>query len=86
MSNLDKVAVLGAGVLGGQIAWHSAFKGKTVAVYDISQQALDRCRVAHEQYAAIYLAELGASDHDIADTRTRLTYTTALGSAVSHQH
>ncbi|WP_431958025.1 3-hydroxyacyl-CoA dehydrogenase [Nocardia lijiangensis] len=83
MSTLDNVTVLGAGVLGGQIAWHSAFKGKTVVVYDISQEALDRCRVAHEQYAAIYLAAVGASDHDIAGTRARLTYTTSLASAVS---
>lgn len=85
MSSLDKVAVLGAGVLGAQIAWHSAFKGKTVTVYDISQEALDRCRDAHAQYAAIYLAEVGASDHDVADTRARLTYTTNLESAVSGQ-
>ncbi|MGF6886039.1 3-hydroxyacyl-CoA dehydrogenase [Nocardia sp. GAS34] len=83
MSTLDKVAVLGAGVLGGQIAWHSAVKGKTVTVYDISVEALDRCRAAHEQYAAIYLAEVGVSVHDIADTRARLTYATSLASAVS---
>jgi 3-hydroxyacyl-CoA dehydrogenase len=29
MSSLDKLTVLGAGLLGGQIAWHSAFKGNT---------------------------------------------------------
>ncbi len=28
MSQLNKITVLGGGVLGGQIAWHSAFKGK----------------------------------------------------------
>ena len=33
-SNLERLTVLGAGVLGGQIAWHSSFKGKTVVVYD----------------------------------------------------
>jgi 3-hydroxyacyl-CoA dehydrogenase len=31
-SKLDRVAVLGAGVLGGQIALHSAFKGKSVSL------------------------------------------------------
>ena len=62
MSTLDKLTVLGSGVLGGQIAWHSAFKGKTVVVYDIAPDALERCRTAHEQYAAIYFSEVGATD------------------------
>ncbi|MEU6581516.1 3-hydroxyacyl-CoA dehydrogenase [Nocardia sp. NPDC046763] len=83
MSNLQKVTVLGGGVLGSQIAWHSAFKGKDVVVFDISGAALDRCRAAHEQYAAIYLAEVGATDRDIADTRSRLTYTTVLSTAAA---
>lgn len=83
MSQLNKITVLGGGLLGGQIAWHSAFKGKTVAVYDISQDALDMCQAAHDQYAAIYLADVGASEEDIANTRSRLIYTTDLSSAVA---
>ncbi len=68
MSGLNRVTLLGSGVLGGQIAWHSAFKGKTVAVYDIAADAIERCRAAHDQFAAIYLADLGATDADIAAT------------------
>ncbi|WP_063047572.1 3-hydroxyacyl-CoA dehydrogenase NAD-binding domain-containing protein [Nocardia pseudovaccinii] len=83
MSTLEMLTVLGSGVLGGQISWHSAFKGKTVTVYDIDVEALDRCRAAHEQYAAIYLAEVGATDADIATTHDRLTYTIDLADAVS---
>ncbi|MFD8006526.1 3-hydroxyacyl-CoA dehydrogenase [Streptomyces mirabilis] len=83
MSSLERLTVLGAGVLGGQIAWHSAFKGKTVAVYDIAQDAIDRCRAAHEQYAAIYRSEVGASDADMTATRQRLTYGTDLATAVA---
>ena len=83
MSSLDRLTVLGAGVLGGQIAWHSAFKGKTVAVYDIAPGAIDRCRAAHEQYAAIYLSDVGAGDADITATRQRLTYGTDLAAAVA---
>ena len=48
MAQLNRIAVAGAGVLGGQIAWHSAYKGKTVAVYDISSDGLDKCRAAHD--------------------------------------
>lgn len=34
MQALHRVTVLGGGVLGGQIAWHCAYKGRTVTVYD----------------------------------------------------
>jgi 3-hydroxybutyryl-CoA dehydrogenase len=84
MSRLNKVAVLGAGVLGGQIAWHSAYKGKTVTIYDIAGDALEHCCHMHDQYAAIYLADLGASDADIVATRARLAYSTDLAEAVAH--
>ena len=60
-------------MLGGQIAWHSAFKGKTVVVHDISSDGLDKCRAAHEQYAAVYPKDVGATDSDIEATRARLT-------------
>jgi 3-hydroxyacyl-CoA dehydrogenase len=83
MSSLERLTVLGAGVLGGQIAWHSAFKGKTVAVYDIAQDAIDRCRATHGQYAAIYRSDVGASDADITATRQRLTYGIDLATAVA---
>jgi len=36
-SNLNNLTVAGAGVLGGQIAWQSAFKGKNVVVYDVTE-------------------------------------------------
>ena len=61
----------------------SAFKGKTVTVYDIAHEALDGCRAAHLEYATIYASEVGASDADIAVTMQRLTYTTDLAAAVA---
>ncbi|WP_182379392.1 3-hydroxyacyl-CoA dehydrogenase [Nocardioides sp. WS12] len=83
MSSLDNLTVLGSGVLGGQIAWHSAYKAKKVVVYDIDLDAIDRCRATHDQYAAIYLSEVGASEADIVATRQRLTFTTDLAAAVA---
>lgn len=80
---LTKLTVLGGGVLGSQIAWHSAYKGKQVTVYDLYQEGLDNCRAAHERYKTIYLEQLGASDGDIAETRARLHFTTELASAVA---
>ena len=82
-SNLDRLTVLGAGVLGGQIAWHSAFKGKTVVVYEPFPEAIVKATVAHDSYARIYAMELGASDATIAETRARLSYSRNLQSAVA---
>lgn len=83
MSRIDHLTTLGSGVLGGQIAWHSAFRGKTVVACDVSDEALAKCRAAHEVYAGIYRSALGATEADIAQTRARLSYTSDLAAAVS---
>lgn len=82
-SGIKRLTVLGGGVLGGQIAWHSAYKGKSVTVYGRTPDSLARCRAAHDEYARIYQTDLGATDADIAATRDRLTYSTDLNAAVS---
>ena len=83
IQSLRSLTVLGGGVLGSQIAWHSAYKGKQVTVYDLHQAGLDNCRSAHDRYEAIYLQELGASAADIAATKARLDFTTDVASAVA---
>lgn len=82
-SDINKVCVLGAGVLGGQIAWHSAFKGKEVTVYDIHEDGLSACQRAHSQYAHIYKQDLSASDGDLQRTKDRLRFSTVLAEAVA---
>ena len=82
-SGLNRIVVLGAGVLGGQIAWHSAYMGKKVSVYDPFPEALEKAKKAHETYAGIYQAELGASEDEIAASRERLAYFGDMESAVS---
>ena len=52
-SGVNKLTLLGAGVLGGQIAWQSAFKGKTVVVYDLHEKGLEQCRADQLRYAGI---------------------------------
>lgn len=81
--NLNKLTVLGAGVLGGQIAWQSAFSGKDVVVYDLYAEGLERCRVAQKTYEHIYINDLGATEADMQETRGRLTFSTDLQQAVS---
>ena len=38
MAELTNVTVIGSGVLGSQIAFQAAYFGKTVTVYDISEE------------------------------------------------
>ncbi|WP_303699349.1 3-hydroxyacyl-CoA dehydrogenase NAD-binding domain-containing protein [Brevundimonas naejangsanensis] len=45
MSDIRKVAVLGTGVLGSQIAFQTAYSGFDVVAYDISEEALEQARV-----------------------------------------
>lgn len=67
--SLTHLTVIGSGVLGAQIAFHSAFKGKTVVVHDVDPASLARCRAVHAQYEQTYRAALGATDADIDGTR-----------------
>lgn len=83
MSNRDNLTVCGGGVLGGQIAWHSAYMGKNVTVYDVSGEALDACRGAHANYAQIYQADVGASKESVDAAQARVSYTHDLASAVA---
>jgi 3-hydroxyacyl-CoA dehydrogenase len=82
-SQLENITVLGAGVLGGQIAWHSAFRGKSVVVYDLRAEGIEQCRIAQQTYAHIYRQDLDASEGMIEETRARLTFTTDLAAAVA---
>lgn len=83
-SKRENLTVAGAGVLGGQIAWQSAYKGKNVVVYSRSEKGLENCRIAQKVYADIYKADLGATDEAIEQTLSRLTLTTNLEEAVSN--
>jgi 3-hydroxyacyl-CoA dehydrogenase len=81
--SLHRITVLGGGVLGGQIAWQSAFRGKTVVVYDLYEEGLAQCRTAQQTYAQIYQQELGATETMIDATRDRLSFTNDLRTAVA---
>jgi 3-hydroxyacyl-CoA dehydrogenase len=84
MSKIDQLTVMGAGVLGGQIAWHSAVKGKQVSVLDLSEDALAKCRLAHEQYATIYRGDLGLSEEQVEQARDRISYHSDTAEAVAN--
>ena len=80
--NIKNVTIAGAGTLGSQIAWQTAFKGFNVTVYDAFVKGLERGKQFHQQYANVFLKLRGASQEEIDLTFARLTYTTNLAEAV----
>lgn len=58
MIDIQKVTVLGTGVLGSQIAFQSAFRGFDVVAYDISDEALVQARSRLDGLVATYEKEI----------------------------
>jgi 3-hydroxybutyryl-CoA dehydrogenase len=83
-TRIDKVAVLGTGVLGSQIAFQTAYSGFDVTAYDISDEILDKARNGFAGIAARYEQEVkGASDDSIQAALARIGYSSRLDEAVS---
>jgi 3-hydroxybutyryl-CoA dehydrogenase len=81
--DIRNVMIAGGGTLGSQVAWQTAFSGFTVTVYDAFDAGLERSRAFHQEFAALFLNTRGASQDDIDQAHSRLTYTTSLEEAVS---
>jgi 3-hydroxybutyryl-CoA dehydrogenase len=81
---IKNVTIAGAGTLGSQIAWQTAFKGFNVTVYDAFEKGLERGKQFHQQYAKIFEKTRGVSKEDIKETFARLSYTTNLAEAVKN--
>lgn len=84
MDSIRKVTVLGAGVLGSQIAYQSAYKGFDVTSFDISDDALGAARARLAELAATYVREVpGATEEAARSAVEKVTLTTDLDSAVA---
>lgn len=81
--SLNNLTALGAGVLGAQIAWHSAFKGKNVVIYDPYEDSIENCKATLPKYAEIYKDFFSVGDDEIKATYDRLSFTTSLSKAVA---
>ncbi len=83
-TQIRTVTLLGAGVLGSQIAYQSAFKGFPVTVYDIDDDALATARKRFDKLVATYRAEVpGGADGAAEAALGHLTLTTDLGQATA---
>ena len=79
---ISNVTIAGAGILGSQIAWQTAFNGFNVTVFDVFEKGLEAAKVYHHQYAELFLKSRGASQDEIDQTMARLSYTTELAEAI----
>lgn len=83
MTLLGKVAVLGTGVLGSQIAYQTAYSGFDVAAYDIDDEIVEKARTGFGRLAARYEKEVdGAAGGPAQAALARITYTSSLDNAV----
>lgn len=82
MAAIERVAVIGAGTMGGQISLQIARSGLPVTLYDTDPAALDRARAAQREYVAGWAREGKLAEAGDA-LFSRLAYTTDLGTAVS---
>lgn len=81
-SEIKHVVVLGAGVLGAQIAFQASFHGFQVTSYDIDQVALDKAKKRFDGLAQRYKQDLKASEQALQDARARLSQSCDLAEAV----
>jgi len=81
---IEQVTIAGAGMLGAQIAWQTAFSGFRVSVYDAFEKGLEAAKDSHKQYAELFMATRGASAQQIEETMARLSYTTDLAEAAKN--
>jgi 3-hydroxybutyryl-CoA dehydrogenase len=71
---ISKVAVIGSGQMGGGIAQIAAVNGFETVVYDLSGDALTRCKGLHEKLLARAVEKGRMSEDDVTATKERLTY------------
>jgi 3-hydroxyacyl-CoA dehydrogenase len=82
-TRIEKVAVLGTGVLGSQIAFQAAYSGFDVSAYDISDEILEKAKKTFEGLAARYEREVdGASNGATRAALARIRYSSNLADAV----
>lgn len=84
MADFHNITVLGAGVLGSQIAFQSAFKGFDVISYDVSDKALAAAEKRFDGLVETYKAEVPDAGNGAAEAgRARITLTSDLAKAVA---
>lgn len=84
---IERVSVLGAGILGTQIAFQAAFHGHQVLLFDKTLEAAEAGRRRIAEHRDVYPAEVpGVSAESAAAAADSIRFTTDLGAAVRGAH
>ena len=80
--DFKNITVAGGGVLGSQIAFQTAYKGFKVSLYDINDEAIEKAKERMEYLQSRYIKDLGASEEDLNQALSRLSFHSDLAEAV----
>lgn len=82
MNKINNVTVIGGGVLGSQIAFHVAFKGFNVTLYDNNPDLFFTITEQLVKLQSLYKDYLGLSDEEVEKGLTNMTFSDMLLDAV----
>jgi 3-hydroxybutyryl-CoA dehydrogenase len=83
VSDVERVVVVGGGIMGNGIAQVVATAGLTVTLVDVSEDALTRARARIAKSVDRFVAREALSEQDAAATLERISYTTDLVAAAT---
>jgi 3-hydroxybutyryl-CoA dehydrogenase len=82
MTTINRIAIIGSGTMGRQIALQIARRGFPVTLYDIDATALEQARSAQQDYVTAWIESGDLSTDDKNTIFERLSYATDLATAV----
>ena len=81
---IENIAVFGAGRLGSQIAFHAAFRGFKVVVFEVDNQAACKARERIIGIATSYIRDLAAPEIIVSRALGNLSYSVNMSEAISN--
>lgn len=79
---INNVTVFGSGVLGAQIAFHVAYHGYHVTLFDIKDELLTQAKTKFEQFKQLYWQDIEADPADLDAAVSSITFSTDLSLSV----
>ncbi len=81
---IKNVTVAGAGVMGSQISWQTAFNGFDVTVYDPFEKGLEAGKGLHQTYAKAFVEEGRGTQEQVQAALKRISYSTNMENAFAN--
>ena len=79
---IKNVTVFGSGVLGAQIAFHTAYHGYNVTLFDINEELLAAAKHKFDQFKPMYQRDIKANLAELDAAVSRINYKTDLKESV----